>query len=245
MRKLIFCVAMNGMRANIWDIETTTLLGFIPELRAPMNEATSITFNQDGTWLFYDREDSPNIVDDTVNIWTESHETITLYTKDSASGYYPIAVNRDDTLIAFYSNDFQNGAFYNGDVISLFDLTTNEYLGRLPSGRWPCALGFDLTGTVLAVGVDDGAITLWNVEEALEQLAIGEPPVYTESGEVVPNGVAEKEAFLQNLMDTASVDLYPPDWSFERVDFLAFSPDGTLLASVQAGQLQLWGVPTE
>ena len=132
--------------------------------------------------------------------------------------------------------------------ITLVDLTLGEERGTLSgSARGAITeLTFSPEGTLLAEVVGD-TVTLWDLASGEERALLRGPGAITElafspEGTTVAGVVADRQLFLWDLSSGAQrwVFTSPRDTLRE----IAFSPDGTMLASggVTATQLKLWEV---
>lgn len=137
-----------------------------------------------------------------------------------------VAFSQDGKYVAF--------SMYDG-TIQLWDVTTGQQRGKPLSGHKDHVVNvvFSPDGNMLASGGSDNTLILWNVETGELQRRI------------TPSRKSEMTIDLWNMAeDYHYVGQLSTDYSFNTGD-IAFSPDGTMLASTGNDGLDLWDVATK
>jgi WD40 repeat protein len=151
---------------------------------------------------------------------------------------------------------------YKDDIIRLLDLATGKErrtLGKFDrsekeSGLF-AAMEFSPDGRSLAVGTKDGVVTVWDVatgvERSLRKRVAGSVlcVAFSRDGQKIAAGTAGNPTIALPtiaLWDVKTGKSLAEFSSTERVDRLAFSPDGKMLASASwvRGTLHLWDATT-
>jgi WD40 repeat protein len=229
---------------TLWDVATRTQVGDpLPGYGGSVN---GVAFRPESTELA-----SAN-ADGTVLLWdVVSRTRIELPRPGDMGPASSVAFTRDGTLLA------AGGA----EGVTIWDMAT-----RVPvlTGRMGpvTSVAFTLEGTTLAAGTRDGTVTLWDVAKAIQQ---GEPlgtrdPVdedgfgpgavysvaFSPDAQTLATGGERGIALWNATTGHPSAQLLAPDDAAggtvtEQVATLALSPDGMLLASIDAaGTLTLW-----
>lgn len=217
--------------AQIWDVDTGR---HITTLAGPPNFAASLAYSPDGTKLATGSADARN-AEHTVKLWDveTGHNTITLHGHTDA--VTTIAYSRDGTLFASRSKD---------KTVKLWAVSTGENIATLHGHeKMVLSVAFSPDGTRLASGSRDTSIRLWEVPtgKALYTLGgVNSPQVGVEVLPVPRPGQDISELQIDDATDIETEIIR--DW----VQSVAFSPDGTRLASVSWDMtVRLWNVLTQ
>jgi WD40 repeat protein len=172
-------------------------------------------------------------------------------------GIYNLAFSRDSILLAFGNED---------TTVRLWNVVTGEEETTLGGHTGPVRIiSFSPDGRLLASLTDfvvgDGTIRIWNTETGDESVVLeyGSGTVaFSPDGQIVALDVCSGQVSFSNSgifctedrirlidVETGSETLTFQEYIEGRIWSLAFSPDGTLLASGGAdGTLRLWEVST-
>ncbi|CAE6411321.1 unnamed protein product [Rhizoctonia solani] len=117
-------------------------------------------------------------------------------------------------------------------AVCLWSSKTGEQILGPMEGKWEClSIQFSTDGTTLLTGWDDGAVRIWDVQ----------------SGQLV-SSIRSQEAFLLHIWDAQTGDSVfgPLKGHIKRVTAIAYSPDGTYIASASEDvSIRVWDVSTQ
>jgi WD40 repeat protein len=184
-------------------------------------------------------------IDNSVDLWKYTDEVFirTLEISDTRSA----AFSPDGTMLATGGWDF---SITRESAIIFWRISNGERLSTLEvSETMPMSVAFSPDGNLLAAGMENSTLTLWRVSDGEWVNTWGIPPSEFNPDDVVvsvafsPDGTliaasTRMEARLYRTSDGALI---------RKLDIgnygqnLAFSPDGTILASA-AGDIRLWRV---
>ena len=163
-------------------------------------------------------------------------------------------ISESDRAIAF-SPDGQRLAVASGIGIWLYEMATKRPHALLPTARLVHSVVFSPDGMILASGLDNGRVELWEVETGT-MIATFEGHIharvtslaFSPDGTLLASGSWDQIIKLWNLEKREEVGA----WKVERNDnrvytiSVSFSPDGTTLASgFQDGTVRLWDIATQ
>lgn len=211
---------------RLWDTatwETTMTLG---------DSGYRLAFSPDGTLLAAGKSDGM------IRLWdVASGEVVREWAGHSAE-VNGLAFNVDGTRLVSGSAD---------RAINVWDPATGERVTSLTAhGRSVKVVAFSLDGSVMITSGDDGIIRVWNPSNFSELAAlqheemVGDADISPDNS-VIASGTRD---FLLHLWDTTTYARILK-LSGHTLDMagVAFSPDGTALASVDyGGMLRLWGI---
>ena len=211
---------------NLWDVATRNAG---PSWH--FHSVSSVSFSPDGTTLA--SGSGINVVlwnAETGEKWAtlEGHITVVNTVTFSPDGTFLASGSRDNT-------------------VKLWDVSTREQNATLKghSGEvWSVA--FTPDGTTLASGADDGTVKLWNVatQELIATLEGHGNEVrlaFSPDGEFLVSGSNDNTVRLWDVTSRSTIAI------LEGTGPVAFSPDGTLIASGApwgGGTIKLWNVLT-
>ena len=162
------------------------------------------------------------------------------------------AFNDDASLLAFALTERQN----NNCAVRLFSRSNNETVRDFPCEGIPSALAISPEGKFLALGTEEGVITLWDVGDGsvIHTLAGHQSRNYdlafdTRSQLLASAGCVQKDV---NNCPGGEIIIWDIQTGAQKVKFLghsnlartvAFSPDGSILASgSRDGNILLWDI---
>jgi WD40 repeat protein len=240
-----------GNQIELWDVtnhQTVTTLETLPDEN---NTVTEIAISSDGTLL-------ANSDFGGVRLWDmAAHETVAVYDMD-ALGITGRGVRR--VYVGFTTDNTLLVAAATGDAVLLVDLATGEAAPvseGLASSR---ILAFSPDLSRVAVVETEGEIAVWDVANAELATVLKEQPAPLFKAAFSPDGTLLVTSYPQNadaryppseatvwLWDTATGESVAELHGHRGwIAALAFSPDGTLLASGGSDHsLRLWGMPVE
>ena len=214
---------------QVWEVATgrhlTTLAG-------PPNFVTSLAYLPDGTKLATGSANARN-AEHTVKLWdVETGQNLTTL-RGHTDALIAIACSRDGTLLASGSKD---------KTIKVWSVETEQNIATLQGhGKSVNSVAFSPDGTKLASGSNDTSIRLWEIPtgKALYTLSgVNSPQVGVEVIRVPRPGEDLNELQTTNAVDIENKTIRAPVFS------VAFSPDGTKLASASLDDIRLWEVGT-
>jgi WD40 repeat protein len=164
---------------------------------------------------------------------------------------------RDLVLALAWSPDGKMLAVAAGESIHLVDAGTLAELRSLPVGAWTGSLAFRPDSTLLALAAKDGTLQLWDPASAQQKCKLQAHHPAAKSVDFSPNGrwlaSTGNDAYVR-LWDMSAIpqegicNLSPYmemiGGAFS-VPFAAFSPDGTVIASVDSHMLLLREVASQ
>ena len=162
------------------------------------------------------------------------------------------SIGRSDRVVAF-SPDGQWFVVASSSGIWLYDVVTCRPLVLLPSERAVHSMVFSPDGTLLASGLDNGRIELWEVE-TVTKVAEFEghrgrvtSVVFSPDGTLLASGSWSQIIKLWDVAKREEVGTWEVERNnnFVHAISVVFSPDGTTLVSgFQDGTIRLWDVTT-
>ena len=214
---------------QVWEAATGR---HITTLAGPPNFVTSLAYSPDGTKLATGSADARN-AEHTVKLWDiETGQNLTTL-QGHTDSVTTIAYSRDGTLLASGSKD---------KTVKLWTVSTREKIATLQGHEkriFSIALSPD--GTKLASGSEDTSIRLWEIPTGRAIYILGGVNSPQAGVTVLP---ARRPG--QDINELQAVDGVDPEPEIIRglVFSVAFSPDGTKLASASLDDIRLWEVGT-
>ncbi|MFZ6030016.1 MAG: hypothetical protein ACOYYS_20060 [Chloroflexota bacterium] len=212
--------ASRDQHIRLWEVSTGTLR---LTLAGHTGSVTSVAFSADGKWLA--SGGSKN--DQTIRLWDAATDS-PVHIIEVGAPVYALAFAPDNTVIAAAGQD---------GPITLWSVSSGEKRATFnghTAAVW--GLAFSPDGTRLVSGSSDGKVCLWDVASGVSMntlhMELGE--VYTiayhPTGETFAAGYQGGQVCTWQTEDPASA---PQCFAANRVavNSLAFSPDGSLLAS--------------
>jgi WD40 repeat protein len=211
-------------RLEGYDLRTGAISYTIPQAR------WTAAISQDGRWLVVDENLAGIMLNNRkpLSIWdTTSPDTPTtsIEVYDGAAGFL---FSPDGTLLARKLENMGPGP---GSQEQLWDTRTGQLLATWTTGSYALnPHAFSADGTLLATGVNDALVALWDVEATLKAV----PSIVNNETQSVAHGILEFFA------------------TYDKVKHIAFSPKGDILVveisayAVESGfstyRLYLWPV---
>ena len=231
---------------RLWDVDTGELRGITPEARSSI---TQIVFNPNGDTIA-----GSTLTDNVVHLW------------DAATGKLKTTLEVDSQFagaVAFSSDGKKLAINCSSDhSIHFWDVSTSQYEGTLYGHRTnPMDIAFSPDGNAFASICFDGILRLWDYnEEFLRKLRTDRnQPKATFKIERMrrlgwmhiifgPNSstitCAGEDGTVLLLDTTTGMQKTSILGHTNRVSSIAFSPDGSIIASGRGEQILLWDVNT-
>ena len=215
--------------AQVWESATGQ---YITTLAGPPNFVTAIAYSRDGTKLAIGSANARN-AEHTIKLWTvETGQNIATL-PGHTDAVTTIAYSPDGTLFASGSKD---------KTVKLWTVETGENTITLQGHeKIVFSVAFSPDGTKLASGSEDTSIRLWEIPTGKPLYTLGgvnSPQVGVEVLPAPRPGEALNGLQMDNAVDIENKTIRAPVFS------VAFSPDGTKLASASLDDVRLWEVET-
>ena len=225
----------------LWDVATQTQIAILEH----ESEVKTLSFSPDGTTL------ACGSWDNSITLWDMmTRERIATLGQvfdsktPSISGAWinSLSFSSDGSKLASGSSD---------RTVKLWDLATRKRLATLGHTSTISAVAFSRDGTALASGLENGQVELWDVETGTRIGTLGSVGLagsrsitsvtFSPSGAILASG--SRVVRLWDVSTTEEVASLVPH---ERAgaSAVAFSPDGTLLASSASRIIRVWDVKT-
>ena len=225
------CASNSVDGIQVWEAATGQ---HITTLAGPPNFFMPLAYSPDGTKLATGSADARN-AEHTVKLWdVETGQNLTTL-RGHRDALIAIAYSRDGTLLASGSKD---------KTIKIWAVETEQNIATLQGhGKSVNSVAFSPDGTKLASGSNDTSIRLWEIPtgKALYTLGgVNSPQIRVE---VLPAPRPGQDISELQIDDAAAIEVeIIRDW----IQSVAFSPDGTKLASVSWDMtVRLWDVLTQ
>ncbi len=212
---------------QVWEVAAGQ---HIATLAGPPNFAASFAYSPDGTRLAAGSADARN-AEHTVKIWDVDTGKNTYTLQGHSDLVTAVAYSQDGTLLAAGSKD---------RTINVWDVKTGQSAARLQGHESSInAVAFSPDGTKLASGADDTSIRLWEIPNGKTLHTLGGVNSPQTPAKVLP---APRRGEDINEVQMDSDGDVEPEIIRGSVRSVAFSPDGTKLASASMDGVRLWHV---
>ncbi len=214
---------------QVWAAATG---GHITTLAGPPNFVTSIAYSPDGTKLATGSVETKN-TEHTIKLWEVETGRNIATLRGHTDVVITIAYSQDGTLLASGSKD---------KTVRLWEVSTGKNISTLQGHeKTVFSVAFSPDGTKLASGSEDTSIRLWEIPtgKALHTLGgVNSPQVPVQ---VLPARRPGQDINELQMNDAVDIE---PEIIRGLVFSVAFSPDGTKLASASWANVKLWEVET-
>ena len=238
-----------GNKIELWDVANNQIIAVLETLPDENNTVMEIAISPDGTLL-------ANSDFDGVRLWDmATHEMVAVYDME-ALGLASRDVRR--VYVGFAADNTLLAAATTGDAVLLIDLTTGQAVSVFEGHTSSRFLAFSPDFSRLAVIEAGGEIAIWDVAIAELVMVLEEHPDPLFKAVISPDGTLLATSYPQGgdaryppseatvwLWDLATGEMVAELSGHQGwIAALAFSPDGTLLASGGFdNSLRLWGIP--
>ena len=221
---------------ELWNIASQTNIATFTD---HPDYIRSLAFSPDGTILATGGNK-------TIKLWNVATRAKITTLEGHTSGVNSVAFSPDGTMLASGSTD---------NTVKLWDMTTLTNIATLVDDNRVTSVAFSPDGTTLALGLNSKQVSLWDMVKrekiaTIGSSAGGETPVAFSPDGTILATVAQSA--YENLLDSGTTVIAL--WDVEKrtniatfrghsssVESVAFSPDGTMLASTSKdATIRLW-----
>ena len=214
---------------QMWEVSTGQHISTLAE---PSNFVTCFAYSPDGTRLVTGSADARN-AEHTLKLWDVETEENIATLQGHTDLVTTIAHSRDGTLLASGSQD---------KTVKLWAVSTGEIIATLQGHEKRIfSIAFSPDSTKLASGSEDTSIRLWEVPTGKALYTLGGVNSPQVPVQVLP---ARRPGEAINELQTDDTVDIEPEIIRGLVFSVAFSPDGTKLASASWDKVKLWDVET-
>ena len=161
------------------------------------------------------------------------------------------AIGESDRAVDF-SPDGQRLAVSSDIGVWLYEVATSQPLALLPTEYRVHSVVFSPDGTLLASGLNNGRVELWEVETGTKVAALRghrhwvTSVVFSPDGMLLASGSRDQIIKLWDVTKSVEVGTYEVERKGYSQVSMSFSPDGAMLASgFQDGTVRLWDIATQ
>ena len=214
---------------QMWEVGTGR---HITTLAEPSNFVTCFAYSPDGTRLVTGSADVRS-AEHTVKLWDIETGKILATLRGHTEVVITVAYSRDGALLASGSKD---------KTVKLWEVSTGENVATLQGHeKMVFSVAFSPDGTKLASGSEDTSIRLWEVPTGKALYLLGGVNSPQVPVEVLPATRPGQE--ISEVQRNDAIDI-EPEIIRALVFSVAFSPDGTKLASASWDGVRLWDIRT-
>jgi WD40 repeat protein len=240
-----------GNQIELWDVANHQAVATLETLPDENNTVTEMAISPDGT-LLADSDFGG------VRLWDmATHETVAVYDME-ALGLTGRGMRR--VYVGFTADNTLRVAAATGDAVLRIDLATGQAVPVLEGHPSLSVLAFNPDLSRMAVVETEGEIAIWDVASAELITVLKDQPDPLYKAVFSPDGTLLVTSYPQNgdaryppsdatawLWDMATGEMVAELHGHQGwIAALAFSPDGTLLASGGSDHsLRLWGIPNQ
>ncbi len=212
---------------QMWEVGTGRRITTLTE---PSNFVTCFAYSLDGTRLVTGSTDARS-AEHTLKLWDIETRQRLATLRGHTDVVVTVAYSRDGTLLASGSKD---------KTVRLWEVSTGENIATLQGHeKTVFSVAFSPDGTILASGSEDTSIRLWEVPTGKALYVLGGVNSPQVPVTVLPATRPGEEISETQMNDAIDIE---PEIIRALVFSVAFSPDGTKLASASWDGVRLWDV---